>query len=142
MVDHVQEYASNRKPPPITDLHPNGNTYARFMALFLQDGNKEINHTSFTDNILISDLLMSHFILFYATFIAPESVHEVNISDKTRRSIAKILSKSNGKVMVNVFDVAALEVMESLFLNTFKRFVMERKQMIKDREIPVLPSRV
>ncbi|KAI8810568.1 hypothetical protein BJ742DRAFT_182750 [Cladochytrium replicatum] len=72
--------------------------------------------------------LVSHFLVFYDTYIAPGSPHEVNIAGTLRRRITDTLVSGGAyKISTTVFDEAADEVMRSLYLNTYARFVQVKK---------------
>jgi hypothetical protein len=78
--------------------------------------------------------------LFHASFIAPGSPLEVNIPDKLRRKIAESLSDNGGKrVNANIFEAAVKEVLDLVYLNSFKKFVAQKRAL---PPTPTLPNSV
>ncbi|KAJ3392317.1 hypothetical protein HDU92_008548 [Lobulomyces angularis] len=131
LVENIPEYAN--------DGTANSN-YAKFITRFI---NEEKLETLPREEIRVPPQLYSHLLMFHASFICPGSPHEVNITDKLRRKIAEALAANGGKdVTANLFDMAAKEVMELLYLNTFKKFVKERKINGGIPKVPEVPSKL
>ncbi|KAJ1566283.1 hypothetical protein HK096_001908, partial [Nowakowskiella sp. JEL0078] len=72
--------------------------------------------------------VVSHFLLFYDTYLPAGSEHEVNIPGTLRKRITDTLVSGGAyKIPVTIFDEAADEVMRMLYLNTFARFVQLKR---------------
>jgi hypothetical protein len=67
-------------------------------------------------------------LLFHASYIAPGAPLEVNIPDKLRKGIAESLSLDGGKrVPANVFEPAVKEVLDLVYLNSYKKFSAQQR---------------
>jgi len=134
LIENVPKYENTRTQVPVSKLNPNSAQYGKFVSCFLQleDVSAHPNTIS-ADSIFIPSAIYSHFILFHATYIAPGSPHEVNITDKLRKKIAVSLALEGGRnVPSSVFEGAVKEVMDLMYLNTFKKFVAARVLPKKD----------
>lgn len=67
--------------------------------------------------------------IFYTIFIAPGSMHEVNLTHTCRKTIEKDLAAANGKeIPVGVYDAAIDHVLRLLYENSYKSFASSATQ--------------
>ncbi|KAJ3090280.1 hypothetical protein HK102_004229 [Quaeritorhiza haematococci] len=125
LADYVPKYGGGSRGRTGLSV-PKDMSYTRSVARFLHHGTEEAANQQTVD-IPVPVRLVSHFLLFHASFIAPGAPHEVNITDKLRRRIAEQLAAGGGhRVPATVFDGAADEVLGLLYQNTFRKFVKQK----------------
>lgn len=143
LVENVPLVATVSVNVPVSKTHPNASVYGGFISKFLpvDDSDSQSSRSSGTnpqfqndnpsqlqsEDIFITSSVYSHFLLFHASYIAPGAPHEVNIPDKMRKKIAIALSSKGGqRVPAHVFEGAVVEVLNLVYLNSFKKFQKQR----------------
>lgn len=139
LIENVPLFKNVKVCVPVSKTHPHAKIYGGFIAQFLQldDSNNEqtgeLGSPLQANEIYIPSNLYSHYLLFHASYLAPGAPHEVNISDRLRKKIAESLSGKSGKrTPANIFEKAVKEVMDLMYLNSYKKFV-------KTRAVPLTP---